>query len=174
MSAIAAASASRAARITSLRRGAGEREREGGVLVELELAATAHVDLEVGEDADRALERGAVGLLRTRHGLLDEPRRRLERLAHLRLRHALIEQRGGTVDLAQAADDRIHESPRALAVRLELLGQPERRLEVAGDQRVGEVVGLGSGVTGGERIDVRGRDAAARVHGEPQLLELAR
>ena len=79
-----------------------------------------------------------------RHGLLDQPRRRLERLADLRLGHALVEQRGGPVDLAQAADDRIDEPARALPVRLELLGQRERRLEVARDERVGEVVGLGA------------------------------
>src|SRR4051812_49196972 len=106
MSAIAWASFPRAGRIagTRLARGAGQREREGRVLVELDLAATAHVDLEVCEDADRPLQRGAVCLLRARDGLLHEPGRRLESLPDLRLRDPLVEQRRRPVDLAQAAD----------------------------------------------------------------------
>src|SRR5215208_392450 len=106
MSAIACASAGWAARSAATSaRGAGQRQRERGVLVELELPAAAHVDLEVGEDADRPLQRCPVGLLRARDGLLDEPGRRLESLADLRLRHSLVEQRRGAMDLAQTAND---------------------------------------------------------------------
>ena len=73
--------------------GAGQRQREGGVLVELELAAAAQVDLEVGEHLDRPLQRAPVGLLGPRDRLLGEPGRPPSDARHLLLRHAGLDAR---------------------------------------------------------------------------------
>src|SRR5829696_3612178 len=110
---------------------AGQGEREGGVLIELKVAAPAHLNLEVGEHADGALQGDAIGLLGAGHGLLREPGRRLQRLPHLALRNAPVEQGGRAMHLAQAADDGEDEAARALPVRIELLGECERGAQVA-------------------------------------------
>jgi hypothetical protein len=78
------------------------------------------------------------------------------------------------VDLAQSAHHREQQAAGPLAVRLELLGQRERRAQVPRHERVGEVVGLGRGVARGQGLDVGGRDVRARVDGQRQLLQLAR
>ena len=85
-----------------------------------------------------------------RDRLLGQPGRPPERPGHLLLRHARLEQRDRAVHLAQPPDDREHEPAGALAVRLELLGERERRAQVARHERVGEVVGLRGGVARGQ------------------------
>src|SRR3712207_8738297 len=55
--------------------------------------------------------------------------RSLERARHLLLGHARLEERGGTVDLAQPADDRVDEPSGALVVGLQLLGERQRHRE---------------------------------------------
>ena len=80
----------------------------------------------------------------------DEPGRRLEGLADLGLGQPLVEQRRGAVHLAQPSHDREDQAAGPLAVRLELLGEGKRGLQVAGHERVGEVVDLGRGVARGQ------------------------
>ena len=135
----------------------GERKRERGVLPELEVAAAAQLHLQIGEHAQCSLERGHVGLLRPRDHLLAGPRWALQSGRDLGVRHARPEQRGGLMDLAEPAHDRPYELAGTLAVLVELLGQRERSAQVAGHERVGEVVGARRGVRGGQLLHVGGR-----------------
>ena len=100
-----------------LGRSARQRQREGGVLVELEVAAAAQVRPRARRRLDRVLQGGAVGL-RARDDVFLRARAAPERAGHLLLRHSRLDQRRGAVDLAQPAHDRVDELPRALAVRL--------------------------------------------------------
>ena len=93
---------------------------------------------------------------------------------HLLLRHAGLEQRDRAVHLAQPPDDREHEPAGALAVRLELLGERERRAQVARHERVREVVGLRRVVARGQSLHVLRSGVGRGMQGDRELLELAR
>ena len=78
------------------------------------------------------------------------------------------------MDLAEPAHDRPDELAGALAVLVELHGQRECSAQVAGHEGIGEVVGAGCCVGGGQPLHVRGGHVRGRVHGEGDLLELPR
>src|SRR5919201_4150030 len=77
------------------------------------------------------------------------------------------------MDLSQAARQRVDEPPRALAVRLQLLGQRERGATVSADERVRQSVGLRGGVACREPLEVAAGQPGLGMQGERELLELA-
>ena len=75
--------------------------------------------------------------------------------------------------LPEPANDGEDQPAGPLAVLVELLGERERALQVARDERVGEVVRARRGVGRRELLDVRHRHLHRRMHRKPDLLELA-
>ena len=76
--------------------------------------------------------------------------------------------------LAEPPHEREDQPARLLAVLVELLRKRQRLLQVAGHERVREVVGAGRGVGCREALDIGRRDVHGRVKREADLLQLAR
>ena len=153
--------------------GARERQREGRALVQLNLAATAHAHLEIGEDLERTLERLTIGIPGARDRALGQPGRHGKRPGHLLLRHARLDQRGRAMNLPKPPYDREHEPPGTLAVGLQLLRQSQTAAQVPGHERVGEVVRLGCAVPRRELVHLRHPGARGGVKRDRHLLQLA-
>ena len=98
----------------------------------------------------------------------------LSALADLRVGHPGREQRGSLMYLAQPPHDGPDQLVGPLAVDLELLGERDRRAQVAGHECVREVVRARGRVGGREPLDVGRRHVRRRMQGDGDLLELAR